>query len=203
MRIMPRIFLESSYLGDKMKTIEVDDELYHYIASRTQSIGESASDILRRLLRLPASPQPFVLVQENMINELKDLAKLPKKKQPLNQQEKIVKQIEFALASSAFVNETKGVNRFLQLLSAIYRADPEGFSHATENVQGSERIYFARDEQTILATGSSVKAKQIPDSPFWVITNNNTERKGIILCALMNAMELPEELVTRVKTQFN
>lgn len=200
---MPRTFLESSYLGDKMKTIEVDDELYHYIASRTQSIGESASDILRRLLRLPASPQPFVLVQENMLNELKDLAKLPKKKQPLNQQEKIVKQIEFVLASSAFINEAKGVNRFLQLLSAIYRADPEGFSHATENVQGSERIYFARDEETILATGSSVKAKQIPDSPFWVITNNNTERKGIILCALMNAMELPEELVTRVKTQFN
>ncbi|VTU08551.1 replication initiation regulator SeqA [Actinobacillus indolicus] len=200
---MPRTFLESSYLGDKMKTIEVDDELYHYIASRTQSIGESASDILRRLLRLPASPQPFVLVQENMLNELKDLAKLPKKKQPLNQQEKIVKQIEFVLASSAFINETKGVSRFLQLLAAIYRADPEGFSHATENVQGSERIYFARDEETILATGSSVKAKQIPDSPFWVITNNNTERKGIILCALMNAMELPEELVTRVKTQFN
>ncbi len=203
MRIMPRIFLESSYLGDKMKTIEVDDELYHYIASRTQSIGESASDILRRLLRLPASPQPFVLVQENMINELKDLAKLPKKKQPLNQQEKIIKQIEFVLASGAFINETKGVNRFLQLLSAIYRADPEGFAHATENVQGSERIYFARDEQTILATGSSVKAKQIPDSPFWVITNNNTERKGIILCALMNAMELPEELVARIKAQFN
>lgn len=45
-----------------MKTIEVDDELYHYIASRTQAIGESASDILRRLLRLPSSPQPFVLV---------------------------------------------------------------------------------------------------------------------------------------------
>ncbi len=186
-----------------MKTIEVDDELYHYIASRTQSIGESASDILRRLLRLPASPQPFVLVQENMINELKDLAKLPKKKQPLNQQEKIVKQVEFVLASSSFINETKGVNRFLQLLAAIYRADPDGFSHATENVQGSERIYFARDEQTILATGSSVKAKQIPDSPFWVITNNNTERKGIILCALMNAMELPEELVARIKAQFN
>ncbi|ATW43277.1 replication initiation negative regulator SeqA [Glaesserella parasuis] len=186
-----------------MKTIEVDDELYHYIASRTQAIGESASDILRRLLRLPASPQPFVLVQENMINELKDLAKLPKQKKQLHQQDKVIKQVEFVLASSLFNNETKGVNRFLHLLSALYKADPEGFSHATENVQGSERIYFARDEQTILATGSSVKAKQIPESPFWVITNNNTERKGIILCALMNAMELPEELVARIKAQFN
>lgn len=185
-----------------MKNIEIDDELYHYIASRTQAIGESASDILRRLLRLPASPQPFVLVQENMINELKDLAKLPKQKQNLNHQEKVVKKVEFVLASGAFLNETKGVSRFLQLLSALYVAFPEGFAQATEKVQGSERIYFARDEQTILATGSSVKAKQIPESPFWVITNNNTERKGIILCALMESMELPETLIERVKSLF-
>ncbi|WP_373766138.1 replication initiation negative regulator SeqA [Glaesserella sp.] len=185
-----------------MKTIEVDDELYHYIASRTQAIGESASDILRRLLRLPASPQPFVLVQENMIDELKSLAKMPKKKQGLTNQDRIVKKIEFLLASGAFNNEPKVVNRFLALLSALYLADNDGFAHAAENIQGSERIYFARDEKTILATGSSVKAKQIPESPFWVITNNNTERKGIILCALMNSMDLPEALVERVKTLF-
>lgn len=182
-----------------MKTIEVDDELYHYIASRTQAIGESASDILRRLLRLPASPQPFVLVQENMINELKDLAKLPKTKKVLSEQEKLIKRVEFTLASSQFRNETKVVNRFLQLLSALYAVSPEAFAHATENVQGSERIYFARDEQTILATGSSVKAKQIPDSPFWVITNNNSERKGIIVSALMDAMGLPEALIETAK----
>ena len=36
-----------------MKIIEVDEELYQYIASQTRSIGESASDILRRLLSLP------------------------------------------------------------------------------------------------------------------------------------------------------
>ncbi|HKM98168.1 MAG TPA: replication initiation regulator SeqA, partial [Buttiauxella sp.] len=37
-----------------MKTIEVDDELYRYIASHTQHIGESASDILRRMLKFTA-----------------------------------------------------------------------------------------------------------------------------------------------------
>jgi negative modulator of initiation of replication len=35
-----------------MKQIDIDDELYQYIASNTQSIGESASTILRRLLNL-------------------------------------------------------------------------------------------------------------------------------------------------------
>lgn len=182
-----------------MKTIEVDDELYHYIASRTQSIGETASDILRRLLRLPASPQPFVLVQEKMINELKDLANVPKQSQPASLQEKISKRLDFTLTSPEFMEQKKVVQRFLQLLSALYVANPKGFAQATENIQGSERIYFARDKEVILATGSSVKAQQIPESPFWVITNNNTERKGIILKALMSAMDLPESLIDKVK----
>ena len=33
-----------------MKTIQIDDDLYQFIAANTQKIGESASDILRRLL---------------------------------------------------------------------------------------------------------------------------------------------------------
>lgn len=37
-----------------MKIIEVDDELYHYIASKTEKIGEPASAILRRLLGFDA-----------------------------------------------------------------------------------------------------------------------------------------------------
>lgn len=48
--IMERNF---SKRREKMKIIEVDEELYQYIAGKTQSIGESASDILRRLLNLP------------------------------------------------------------------------------------------------------------------------------------------------------
>ena len=33
-----------------MKSIEIDDDLYAFIASQTKHIGESASQILRRLL---------------------------------------------------------------------------------------------------------------------------------------------------------
>jgi negative modulator of initiation of replication len=38
-----------------MKYIEVDEELYRFIASKTERIGESASDILRRLLAMPVA----------------------------------------------------------------------------------------------------------------------------------------------------
>ena len=76
-----------------MKNIEIDDELYHYIASRTQSIGESASDILRRLLRLPSSPQPFALVQQNVIDELKEMAK-PKEKKHLHHEPPVKSEVK-------------------------------------------------------------------------------------------------------------
>ncbi|WP_394131635.1 replication initiation negative regulator SeqA [Shewanella maritima] len=38
-----------------MKYIEIDEELYRFIAGKTERIGESASDILRRLLGLSVS----------------------------------------------------------------------------------------------------------------------------------------------------
>lgn len=184
-----------------MKQIEVDDELYHYIASRTQFIGESASDILRRLLRLPSSPQPFVLVQQGTIEGLKELA-TSKKQIKKDRTTEITQQLEKLLKSNEFKGQTKMVVRFLQVLSVLHRADPENFARATESVQGSERRYFAHNEQTILATGSGVKAKQIPDSSYWVITNNNTARKGLILIGVMEAMGVPQPLIEKIQKLF-
>lgn len=187
-----------------MKRIEIDDELYQYIASRTQSIGETASDILRRLLRLPQSPQPFVLVQEHMINELKELVKTPSRATKKNESnaEKTVEKLENILNSEHFMNENKNVVRFTMLLAALYRANPEAFAKATEKVRGNERIYFSQSEDEILATGSGVKAKQIPDSPFWVITNNNTARKGLILKGVMESMKVPSQLIEHIQALF-
>lgn len=188
-----------------MKRIEIDDELYQYIASRTQSIGETASDILRRLLRLPQSPQPFVLVQEHMINELKELVKAPSRatsKKDDSNAEKTVTKLEDILNSEHFMNENKNVVRFIMLLAALYRSNPTAFAKATENVRGNERIYFSQSEEEILATGSGVKAKQIPDSPFWVITNNNTARKGLILKGVMESMQVPTQLIERIQALF-
>ncbi len=45
-----------------MKTIEVDEDLYRFIAGQTERIGESASDILRRLLQVDS--QGMVPIEE-------------------------------------------------------------------------------------------------------------------------------------------
>lgn len=185
-----------------MKNIEIDDELYHYIASRTQFIGESASDILRRLLRLPSSPQPFALVQQNVIEELKEMVKPKEKAKKHVEAERSFQKIEKLLDSDLFTEKSKGVVRFISLLETLYQVDKEAFAKATEVVTGNERTYFAKDEASLLRHGSGVKAKQIPNTPFWVVTNNNTNRKGLIVANVMVEMKLPEELIKRVQGLF-
>ena len=49
-----------------MKNIEIDEELYQYIAQNTQFIGESASSILRRLLSIKTDGLPPSSVSENI-----------------------------------------------------------------------------------------------------------------------------------------
>ncbi|MDP8033506.1 replication initiation negative regulator SeqA [Pasteurella atlantica] len=187
-----------------MKKIEIDDELYHYIASQTQFIGETASDILRRLLKLSELSQSVVPTKENINKKIKKEFENTSniKKEQVNELTFLLKHLDEVLNSDEFVDETKAVKRFLMILSALYFAAPDRFTYGTENIQGSERVYFAKNEETILATGSGVRAKQIPSSPFWVITNNNTARKGIILTKLMEAMDIPEESIERIKTFF-
>ncbi|OOF65819.1 replication initiation negative regulator SeqA [Rodentibacter sp. Ppn85] len=216
-----------------MKIIEVDEELYQYIARQTQSIGESASDILRRLLNLPANSSntlDFVSF-DNTINEsavvksgnvltkamsanipqaqpesaLKKVeSSAPKtvKKQSETAVNQITNKVRALLSSTEFQEESKAVVRFLAILRVLYRTDPESFAQATEFLQGRTRVYFARDEATLLMAGNHTKPKQIPDTPYWVITNTNSGRKMLMLEGAMQSMDLPEDLINEVRTYF-
>ncbi|ABR74331.1 replication initiation regulator SeqA [Actinobacillus succinogenes] len=209
-----------------MKIIEVDEELYQFIASHTQSIGESASDILRRLLNLPtssvssvaletvavesaeaANPEtPSAVKNDFVLEPVAEKSSLEKtvKKQPEQVICHIVNKVRQVIESEAFQHETKAVVRFLAILTALYRTNPEGFSLAieSEQVQGRTRVYFARDEATLLAAGTHTKPKQIPDTPYWVITNNNSGRKMIMLEGVMHGMQLPDELIEDIRGYF-
>lgn len=211
-----------------MKIIEVDEELYQFIASKTQSIGESASDILRRLLNLSSSSVSSTAldfsaseavsvsqhtaplsresaVKNEAISETTAEPNKPlSKKQPEQAIQKLTEKVQNVLASSSFQEETKAVVRFLMILTALYRTNPESFAVAieSEQVQGRTRVYFARDEATLLASGNHTKPKQIPDTPYWVITNNNSGRKMIMLDGVMREMHLPESLIDEVRAYF-
>ena len=175
-----------------MKTIEVDEDLYRYIASQTQHIGESASDILRRLLKAERESQsvaPAAVTQPKGVVVSKDAVK----------EEKVdsVKEMRSLLISDEFAGLKKAIDRFMLVLSTLHRIDPNSFSEATQ-VKGRKRVYFADNEQTLLANGNTTKPKAIPLSPFWVITNNNTSRKRQMVDQLMARMNFPADLIEKV-----
>lgn len=190
-----------------MKTIEVDEELYLYIASRTLHIGESASDILRRLLNVDGTDLSALSAEDAFPAadaEIESHAVQPEPSSPVvrNSAEQLhavdsVKAMRELLISDEFAAQKKVVDRFILVLSTLYRLNPSSFSDAM-SVKGRKRQYFADNEQTLLNSGTTTKPKAIPDTPFWVITNNNTSRKQQMVDQVMTLMEFPTDIIEKV-----
>ncbi|ENP8342576.1 replication initiation negative regulator SeqA [Vibrio harveyi] len=176
-----------------MKTIEVDEDLYRYIAGQTKHIGESASDILRRLLNLDGQLQEAVVApvveKPQGIVVSKDASKA--------ESVDTVKEMRSLLISDEFAGLKKAIDRFMLVLSTLHKLNPESFSQATK-VKGRKRVYFADNEETLLANGNTTKPKAIPGTPFWVITNNNTSRKRQMVEQVMTHMEFQPDLIEKV-----
>ncbi|EHM48073.1 SeqA protein [Yokenella regensburgei ATCC 43003] len=176
----------------KMKTIEVDDDLYRYIASHTQHIGESASDILRRMLKFSAVAQPAAPVVKAAA------APAPAAEvKPTTAKDK-VRAMRELLLSDEYAEQKKAVNRFMLVLSTLWSLDAKSFAEATESLHGRTRVYFAADEQTLLKNGNQTKPRQVPNTPYWVITNTNTGRKCSMVEHIMQTMQFPAELIEKV-----
>ena len=176
-----------------MKTIEVDDELYQYIASQTRHIGESASDILRRMLKFSAASQPVTPV----VKEVRAVQPVVEAK-PVNPVKDKVRAMRELLLSDEYAEQKKAVNRFMLVLSTLYSLDQNAFAEATESLHGRTRVYFAADEQTLLKNGNQTKPKHVPGTPYWVITNTNTGRKCSMVEHIMQSMQFPAELIEKV-----
>lgn len=181
-----------------MKNIEIDEELYQYIATNTQFIGESASAILRRLLNLGVEAkletvtvnEPADEVEVSVLTESEPEARVtrvetteleePKSKAVVNVVSESHETVFNFINKEELAMQRGAVGRFLLILAALYRAHPEQFGVVTE-ISGRDRLYFANSENKLAESGSSTKPRQIPESPFWVITNSNTTRKKMML----------------------
>jgi negative modulator of initiation of replication len=180
-----------------MKTIEVDDELYRYIASHTQHIGETASDILRRMLKFSAVTQSAAPATRTVSAPAIAPAPVTDAK-PASQTKDKVRAMRELLLSDEYAEQKKAVNRFMLVLSTLWSLDSIAFAGATESLHGRTRVYFAADEQTLLKNGTQTKPKQVPDTPYWVITNTNTGRKCSMIEHIMQSMQFPAELIEKV-----
>lgn len=157
-----------------MKTIEIDEELYHYIASQTQQIGESASEILRRLLL----PETADVNSQAPVSKVVTPAEEEKTTPPVVVSN--TQKVFDIISKQDLQAEQSVVGRFLIILSALARAHKNKFALVAE-IKGRNRLYFARKQADLLEAGSSTNPKPIPNSEFWVITNSNTTRKKMML----------------------
>ncbi|KZW99911.1 N-carbamyl-L-amino acid amidohydrolase [Pseudoalteromonas luteoviolacea] len=161
-----------------MKTIEIDDELYQYIASNTQSIGESASQILRRLLELEPSQVDSVtaITEDEKAEPTQPVQEVEEKPEPVKETANV-----FNILNKEELAMQKGVvGRFLFILAAFHRTHKAQFNKVLE-IKGRDRIYFAKSKEALLESGSSMNPKNITDSEYWVMTNSNTTRKKMML----------------------
>ncbi|MBZ9610723.1 replication initiation regulator SeqA [Rheinheimera maricola] len=165
-----------------MKTIEIDDELYQYIAGQTQKIGESASEILRRLLLgdetaiVPANPEPVTPAVVAVVgSNIFDL---------INRQD--------------LQAESSVVGRFLFILSTLARVHKKQFAKVLD-IKGRNRLYFGRSAEALSEAGSSTNPKPIPNTEFWVITNSNTTRKKMMLTETAIKLGYSEQDAERIR----
>ena len=164
-----------------MKYIEVDEDLYRHIASKTERIGESASDILRRLLGLT--------VDAATIDTKYQETPVPISQPSLEHTTTVERHqvdTQHVYDFSTLINEhllaqQKGaVGRFLFMLESLYQVAGEDFVQVLQ-IQGRDRLYFATSKAALLDASQSANPKEIGTSGYWVTSNNNTAKKQAIL----------------------
>lgn len=192
-----------------MKSIEIDDDLYAFIAGQTKHIGESASDILRRLL-MPHSQNdtpPSAARQSSAAP-----APAPAQSRPTTMAKPTTSGKSSArrvtrssiierLDADTLASYTKRVDLFLFILSQLHELHPEDFARV-EEIKGKNRVYFATSKEALLNTGSSTNPKQIPQSQYWVVTNNNTAKKLAMLEQVLQLLGYDNTTVETVMNRF-
>lgn len=207
-----------------MKTIEIDDELYAFIASQTKHIGESACEILRRLLIDEPGIVTTVVTSGASITAAsaapaqaettpEPAAETPVKTTPKAKPAPVPAAIATAPSVSgddllqcvnkdALSQFDKRVDQFLFILQQIYLQHPGDFAKV-ESIVGKNRKYFASSKEELLKSGSSTNPKAIPESGFWVVTNNNTAKKLAMLSQVLQILGYDDKVVKTVSETFD
>ena len=181
-----------------MKYIEVDEELYRHIASKTEHIGESASDILRRILGLPvdsiAQSEPETISHPSLETNQSIVEPIVEAKvvnEPVSAD--FIELIDAELLAS----QKGAVGRFLFILDTVYQTSQNRFEQVLQ-IQGRDRLYFATSKDALLKASKSANPKEIGASGFWVTTNNNTAKKRTILSEVLTQFGTDETQVAAI-----
>lgn len=203
-----------------MKTIEIEDDLYKYILSNIEAFGETPSQILRRLLSIqtPSNDEEKVESASEKVDPITETKEEINNsiEQPTYSAENILLPDEFShgvevlLSKTIFQSETIVTNKFKMILTTMYYENKEAFAEAAKVAKGRSRDYLGQNLELLLASENeeelalfiASKPREIPFTPFWVVTNANSGRKRIILTQVMASMGYPHYLIERVQHEI-
>jgi len=154
-----------------MKTIQISDDVYEHLLKNVSSIGEDASSILRRLLKIrPTHDVRSATDLQDSHGDIQVDADGASSNAKVNE-----------LLNDPFLHlERDAVRRFLYILGWLARTHGADFAAVTE-ISGRKRLYFSKTSETLEQSGVNVHPQQIPDTEYWVVTNNDTPKKKRML----------------------
>jgi len=161
-----------------MPTIQIEDKAYNILDLMAKTFGESHADVIWRLL-LGAIKTHLPQQSPAGANSASGprTGNLPITVSPLE---------EF-LKSPGFLVHANVVQRFLAILSWLYKQNRDKFDRVT-TIRGTNRLYFAKTAEELEAKGKSVNPKRLPEAPYWVVTNNPTQGKKDLLSHVMRVL---------------
>jgi negative modulator of initiation of replication len=161
-----------------MQTIEIDDRVFQFLLRNTNRFGESPSEVLERLLKVPFSG-----------NGQSDKPQVTGASSPGQTRANTVSKDPIAafLSSPAFLVQGNAINRFLSTLSWLQSQNSDKFEKVLL-LNGRKRRYFARTAEELEASGNSVMPKRIPNTPYWVVSNSPTQLKKQIIADVMRVL---------------
>jgi negative modulator of initiation of replication len=174
----------SNFIKAPMRTIDIEDDLYEYLRTQQTTFGESASHVLRRLLKLGPPTDSNSHKGQPVPEWVPKLAEEVQRELEQNPRKKAL--WEF-IKGPRFQSERNAVGRFLSVLAFVCRENREKFA-VVESINGRSRKYFGKSDSELNKSGKSVHPKNIPGSDYWVVTNNSTQNKRELLMDVLRLL---------------
>lgn len=160
-----------------MKTIEIEDEVFHSLETRVRGFGDTPNDVIKRLLTEPPIPNH----------------KEPTQGPPANgKQEPIVE-----LVQSKAYQWRDAKERYFAVLEFLHKAKPAQFQNFNGFRLGS-RVQISKSKEDIENSGKSTHPQPLMDTGYWIMSNLSNDRKRAILEIMLRDFGYTAETITAV-----
>lgn len=106
------------------------------------------------------------------------------------------------MSDPRFLRQNAAVDKFLYFLGAAY-SQKRGEFETVLAIQGRDRKYFAKSEGEIENSGQSTQPRNIPGSPYWVMTNSPTPQKRQMLRDALSLLGYSETAISAAVGTIN